>query len=209
MQNTWNQIELGDKKYFDLIVGGTPSKAEENYWNKGTINWVRSADLTKKYLYESEKKITKQGLENSAAKLLPKGTVIISSRVSLGNCAIAGEEMATSQDCTGIVIKSDSIYNEFLYYYMQKHANRIIKMSEGSTIKGITQENLGKMYFQFPIISEQHKIAEILSTVDFAIELAEEKIQKAEQLKRGLMQTLLTRGIGHKKFSISLLLIAG
>lgn len=196
----WNIIALGNKDYFSLAVGGTPSKSQDSYWEGGTINWVRSADLTGKYLDKTEKKITRKGLDNSASKLLPVGTVVISSRVSLGNCAIAAEEVATSQDCTGIVIKNDKIYNEYLYYFIQKQSNSIKKMGEGSTIRGITQDNLEKILIPVPLVSEQRKIAEVLSAVDEAIEICGQKIQKTEKLKKGMMQKLLTRGIGHAKF---------
>ncbi len=188
----WEIVELGNENYFDLFVGGTPSKAHDDYWINGTINWVRSADLIQKYIDKTDKRITKKGLDNSAAKLLPKGAVIISSRVSLGNCSIAGKEVTTSQDCTGIVLKNNQVNSEYLYYTMQLQSKKFIAMGEGSTIRGITQDNLQKIVILIPNKAEQNKINDILSSFDEQIELEIKRKGKFELLKKGLMNELLT-----------------
>ncbi len=188
----WEIIKLGNKKYFDLLVGGTPSKKINEYWKNGTINWVRSSDLEKKYLYDIEKKITKLGLDNSAAKLIPNGSVVISTRVSLGNCSIAKQNLATSQDCTGIIIKDKSINEEYLYYVLKTMSSKIKKLGEGSTIKGITQETLKNISVTIPTKTEQLQISNILKQLDNKFEIGERLLSHYKMVKKSLMADLLS-----------------
>ena len=170
----WDIVKLKDISS-KFISGGTPSTSNSNYWN-GEIPWIRSAWITKKYVSTGEKFITKQGLENSAAKIIPKENVIIATRVSIGNIAINKIDIAINkidiainQDLTGIVVDKSKVSSEYLYWILRKHNQRIEFLSQGSTIPGITREDIITITIPKPSLKEQQKIASILSKIDESI----------------------------------------
>ena len=178
---------IGEK----LVSGGTPSTTVLEYWN-GNIPWTRSSVLIDPYLKSGEKFITIEGLENSSSVLIPKNNLLVSSRVSVGNVSINIIDVAISQDVTGIIINKSSVQSEFLYWYLKQHIKKLVLISQGTTIQGFTRKELAKMMIFLPTLSEQTKIASILSGVDAYIQKNQEYKKTLEKLKKGLMQKLLT-----------------
>ena len=125
---------------------------------------------------------------------------MVSSRVSVGNISISAIDVAISQDVTGIIINKAYARSEFLYWYLKQHIKKLVLISQGTTIQGFTRKELAKLLVFLPSLSEQQKIASIFSGVDALIESTQKVIEKTERLKKGLMQELMTRGIGHTKF---------
>jgi type I restriction enzyme S subunit len=187
-----------------FISGGTPSTSNSAFWG-GEIPWIRSARITDKYVYSGEKFITKLGLENSSAKIIPKDNVLVATRVSLGNVAINKIDIAINQDLTGIVVDRSKLSTEYLYWILLKLNHRIKLLSQGSTISGITREDLMTITIPYPPLKEQHGIASVLSKVDELIQKTDQIIEQTQRLKKGLMQQLLTKGIGHTKFKKTLM----
>ncbi|MEM0156425.1 MAG: restriction endonuclease subunit S [Thermoplasmataceae archaeon] len=185
------QLKILSELVYKLIGGGTPSTFEADYWD-GDIPWIRGAALTKHYLIRGERYITRLGLEESATKIIPRGNILLATRVSVGNVSINTVDMAISQDVTGLILRSNLISSDFLYWNLKNLYSQFQRMVQGSTIKGILKTDLSRIHFAIPSINEQQKIAEILTTADRKIELLKEKKQKAESLKKGLMQVLLT-----------------
>lgn len=101
-------IALGDERYFSVCSGGTPSSTKPDYWN-GDINWITLADLPAEKIVteikQSERKITKDGLDNSKAKLVPINTVVVSTRATIGRVGIARTELATNRGFKNITNK--------------------------------------------------------------------------------------------------------
>jgi type I restriction enzyme S subunit len=194
----WEVVKLHEIA-IDFISGGTPSTSRMEYWN-GSIPWMRSASIKGRYVDRGERFITEKGLQNSAANLVPKGSLLIATRVSIGNVAINNIDIAISQDLTGVIINKARAQEEFLYWALEKNKGKLIGLNQGSTIKGILRSDLRNLTLPLPSLPEQKKIATILSTVDDAIQKTDEIIAKTERLKKGLMQRLLTRGMGHTKF---------
>lgn len=182
-----------------FISGGTPSTSNPDYWN-GNIPWMKSAWIKRRLVDSGEKYITKEGLRNSATNIVPQDNLLIATRVCIGNVAINKIDIAISQDLTGVVIKKSKAYPEYVYWALRNSENKVKQLVQGSTIKGVLREDLEKIKITRPSLPEQRKIATILSTVDEAIQKTDEGIWKTEILKRGLMQRLLTRGIGHTNF---------
>ena len=182
-----------------IVSGGTPSTTMLEYWN-GNIPWTRSSVLLDPYLKSGEKFITAEGLRNSSSVLIPKNNLLVSSRVSVGNISISAIDVAISQDVTGIIINKAYARSEFLYWYLKQHIKKLVLISQGTTIQGFTRKELAKLLVFLPSLSEQQKIASIFSGVDALIESTQKVIEKTERLKKGLMQELMTRGIGHTKF---------
>ena len=185
----------------DIIGGGTPDSTNTKYWN-GNILWAIPTDITKlstSYINDTERKITKNGLENSSAKLLPVGTILITSRATIGKCAIAIKPMATNQGFQSIIC-NDNFDRLFIFYMIKHDSNKLLRLSYGTTFLEISKAAIKSIAILVPKKDEQTKIASILSGVDAAIEATQRGIEKAGILKKGLMQKLLTKGIGHTEF---------
>ena len=181
-------IESISKK---LVSGGTPSTTISEYWN-GDIPWTRSSILLDPYLKSGERFITSEGLKNSSSVLIPKNNLLVSSRVSVGNISINVIDIAISQDVTGIIINKSYVQFEFLYWYLKQYIKKLVLISQGTTIKGFTRKELANLLIFLPSLSEQQKIASILSGVDAYIQKNQQYKERLEKLKKGLMQKLLT-----------------
>jgi type I restriction enzyme S subunit len=188
----WKIVKLEDV-ILDIGDGGTPSTKIKEYFN-GTIPWVNIEDI-KRDIYDTQRHLSEAGLKNSSAKLWPEGTIIFSFGASIGKVGIARVKLCTKQGIAGIVPNSNKIDSEFLYYILVKESEKIKKIGQsmGSTIREVRPSKLVKLIvFGLPPLSEQKAIAQVLSTVDKAIQKVDEIIAKTERLKKGLMKELLT-----------------
>lgn len=193
----WKYDELGNF-IAEISDGGTPSRSNPSYFG-GNIPWIVISDI-KREINKTKETLTKEGLNNSSAKIWPVGTVILSFGATIGEVGIASVPVTTKQGIAGIVPKNE-LLNTYLYYLLLENKNRLKQLASGSTIKEVRPAVIKKQIkVLIPPIPEQQKIAEILGLVDEDILKTQKVIDKAEKLKKGLMQELFTRGIGHKKF---------
>ncbi len=181
----------------ELCSGSTPSSSRTEFWDGATV-WVTPTDLSRlntPYLQDSAKHITERGLRNCSARLLPPGCIVLSSRAPIGYVAISTVPFCTNQGCKSIALHN-SYHSEFVYYAVTAAVPRLKRLGEGTTFAEISKSSLAKAEVILPIDkAEQAKIAEVLSTVDRAIEETEALIAKQQRIETGLMQDLLTRGI--------------
>ena len=185
----WEVKKLG--AVTDVIGGGTPSTSIKEYWN-GNINWFTPTEISEiKYSYSSKRKITSLGLNNSSARMLPIGTILLTSRAGIGDLSILGTESSTNQGFQSLVTKKE-INNEFLYYLMKTKKNVLLEYASGSTFLEISPKNLKSIQIPLPPLPEQEAIAEVLSDTDALIGALEKRIAKKRLIKQGAMQTLLT-----------------
>ena len=202
LQKIWRIVKLKD--IFMIETGTTPSTKNSDYWKDGDINWITPTDLSKLnsklHISDSERKITKKALNEYSLTLLPKGSIIISTRAPVGYVAVLDVNTTFNQGCKGLIPKSSDINTEFYCYYLSFIKRKLEQLSGGSTFKELSKHALESLDVPFPPLQEQKKIAEILSTIDKAIQKVNEAIAKTERLKKGLIQELLTKGIGHKEF---------
>jgi type I restriction enzyme S subunit len=191
----WKETELN--KIGNVVSGGTPSTAVSEFWN-GNILFVTPYDLSRNksaYIENTERKISKEGLANSSANLLPSGSVVISSRAPIGYVAVAKKDFTTNQGCKSIIPNSnfDSLY---LYYCLNFYVDRIKRLGAGSTFAEISKGDLELVKIPHPDnISEQRKIAQVLSKCDAVIEKTQATIRKYKAIKLGILHDLFTRGI--------------
>lgn len=191
----WIESEIS--KIGTVVSGGTPSTTNSKFWN-GDILFVTPYDLSRNktaYIENTERKISREGLENSSANLLPSGSIILSSRAPIGYIAIAKKEFTTNQGCKSIIPNSDfdSVY---FYYCFQFYVERIKKYGEGTTFAEISKGDLELVKFPHPKDkTEQRQIATILSAADAVIEKTQAAIAKYKAIKQGMLQDLFTRGI--------------
>ena len=188
----WIKRTIGDMACIES--GGTPSTTVGSYWN-GKISWCTPTDITEnrsKYIRNTEKTITKEGVLNSSAKLLPKGTILLCTRATIGESSIATDVITTNQGFKNLVC-NDDVYNEFLYYAIQMKKTEMVSLAIGSTFLEISKNALSGILIDLPDNGdEQVAIASVLSDIDEEIELLEQKLAKYRQLKQGMMQQLLT-----------------
>ncbi len=191
----WKKEKLGDICKF--IGGGTPPTKNSSYW-KGNIPWISSSDLFQDNLFHINisRYITIDAIEKSATHLCPKNSILIITRVGVGKIALAPVELCTSQDFLNITeISANTIFILYLlYFYLQKMASD----AQGTSIKGITTDQVKDLYILLPPFPEQQAIAEVLSTADKEIDLLKSDIEQEKQKKKALMQLLLT-GIARVK----------
>jgi type I restriction enzyme, S subunit len=177
----------------DTTSGGTPSRAKKEYYINGIYPWVKTGELYSKYIRETEEYITEEALKKSSAKLVPVNTVIIAMYgATIGKLSITKRKVTTNQACCSIICNDNICYNEYLYYRLDFEKEIIINLGAGGAQPNISQDIIKNYKIAIPGIEEQKKIALILSEVDKKIEEYEKKKKRLEELKKGLMQQLLT-----------------
>ncbi|CAC9614557.1 Type I restriction-modification system, specificity subunit S [uncultured Gammaproteobacteria bacterium] len=194
----WEVVRLG--KIGNFIGGGTPSTKIKEYWN-GSIPWVSSSDLTEENIYQIHKHrfITDSAIGKSATKKVPKNSVLIVSRVGVGKVAINKDIICTSQDFQSLIPGNNNCI--FLAYLIKDKAKLLASYNQGTSIKGFVSSDLKNLQIPLPPKQEQQKIADILTTWDNAINQQTTLIEKKQQLKKGLMQQLLTAKTRFSEFS--------
>jgi type I restriction enzyme S subunit len=190
LPKNWELIRLRDVSN-GFVGGGTPSTANSEYWN-GEVAWMTSAHINGKYVTRGQKYITKMGLENSATNLVPKNSLLVSTRVGIGKAAVNTIDIAISQDLTGVLINKDVAIPEFLYWILINSGKRLKALAQGSTIKGILRQDLGKILITLPALDEQRRIDGILSKADKKLELERSEKARLERIRQSLMNLLLT-----------------
>ncbi|WP_180078853.1 restriction endonuclease subunit S [Acinetobacter sp. YH12208] len=182
----WESKTLGDVA--DIVGGGTPSTNNEEYWN-GNVAWLTPSEINKKFIGRSKRTISEFGVQKSSAKKLPIGTVLFTSRATIGEVAISTAQVTTNQGFQSFIVNS-KILNEFLYYWIVKNKQQFIERASGSTFLEISKSKIQPMKILLPCIEEQTKIASFLSAIDQKIEVVAQQIEQAKQWKKGLLQNM-------------------
>ncbi|MCH7688570.1 MAG: restriction endonuclease subunit S [Planctomycetes bacterium] len=193
LPNDWKVRTLGDT--CTLATGGTPSRTVPEYWN-GEIPWVKTGEVNYTIISKTEECISKLGLENSAAKMYPAGTLLVAmygQGVTRGRAGILGIDATINQACAAITV-SDQIRSDFLFYALKAHYERIRELGHGANQRNLNMQLLRGVVMPIPPLSEQQAIAGVLRTVERAKEATETVIAAARQLKLSLMQHLFTYG---------------
>lgn len=187
----WEMRRLGEVA--EIISGGTPRTGEASYWNGG-IKWCTPTDITRysgKYLTETERTISRAGLNNSGATMLPIGALLLCSRATIGEVKIAGVPICTNQGFKSLVCRPE-FNNEFMYYKLLTMKAQMVERAFGSTFLEISTRNVAELEFHVPPLPEQRAIAEALSDMDAELEALEGRREKTRALKQAMMQELLT-----------------
>jgi type I restriction enzyme S subunit len=179
--------KLGD--IANITGGGTPNTAIEEYWN-GEIYWFTPSEIKSAYVDKSERTITELGLVKSSAKLLPIGAVLITTRATIGEVAIAQKECCTNQGFQSLVV-NDGINNIFIANWIKQNKNELTKRAKGSTFAEISKSEVEKIPIVIPNTDEQNKIAKFLSLLDERIETQKKIIEQYKSLIKGLCQKII------------------
>jgi len=193
----WSYQTLGDN--VDLLTsGGTPSTKKDEYFDGGIV-WVSIDDISQsgKYISKSNRTLSMEGLQNSSAKLFPKETLLYAMYASIGKCAIADTDCATSQAILGIVPSRDAFDNQYLYYYLCSIQERISTQGQQGTQANLNKGIVERFKIPTPMkngmndIEEQKHISSILIAIDKALDLQYKKIASIKQQRKALQQYLL------------------
>lgn len=190
---------------FDVKTGTTPSTKNSGYWENGSVAWLTPNDLSSNngqiYIKEGERTIAERAVCDLNLNVLPEKSIIISTRAPVGYVSINTKNATINQGCKGLVPKKpNSVHSEFYYYILKMKKTVLESFSGGSTFKELSKRSLENIELPYPPLLEQRKIATILTSVDSAIQETDAIIDQTEQVKRGLMQELFTKGIGHTAF---------
>ena len=183
----WEEKRLGD--ICKIVGGGTPDTKNVEYWGDD-INWFTPTEIIKKYAYSSNRKISKLGLLKSSAKILPIGTVLLTTRATLGEMSILGIEATTNQGFQSLIPIKDKVTSEFIYYCQPIIKHFCYKYANGSTFLEISKQTLAKLKLMIPNKDEQNKISEFLSKFDDKIQQEESLLNYLQIYKKGLLQQL-------------------
>ncbi len=182
-QDNWSSKRLSD--IAEVVGGGTPDTTDSTLWNGG-IQWFTPTEVGhSKYVSMSARTISQLGLQKSSAKILPAGSILLSSRATVGECSITQKDCTTNQGFQNLIPKK-GINNEFLYYLAQTQKRHFIKYASGSTFLEISNSEIKKTKCAVPSIEEQTEIATFLSAIDRKIEVQNKIISKYETLIKGL-----------------------
>ena len=187
----WKKCTINDLA--TVVGGGTPDTTVKSYWG-GDIQWFTPSEIGKnKYVDFSLRTITRDGLDNSSAKLLPLHTILLSSRATVGECSIASNECTTNQGFQSLIAKQCNI--DFLYYLIQTKKKDLIRNACGSTFLEISANEIRKIKVAVPVQNEQEQIAKLLSLVDERIATQNKIIEKYESLIQAIIYQKKAAGI--------------
>ncbi|MBL0687155.1 MAG: restriction endonuclease subunit S [Sulfurospirillum sp.] len=184
----WMETILGEVA--TIINGGTPSTKNISYWGDD-ISWITPKDLSRqktKYINKGEKSITTIGLEKSSARLLPRNTILFTSRAPIGYVTIAKQKLTTNQGFKNIITDEINTHFIFMYYWLINNAPYIEKQSSGSTFSEASTSLMKSLNIKLPSIKEQKAIANILSSFDNKIELLKEQNRTLEALSQAIFK---------------------
>lgn len=186
----WEVTMIG--RVTDTHGGSTPSTAQQNYWDNDDVLWATPTDITSlgsKYISDTSRKISRRAVDETSLRLCEPGTILMTSRATIGYPAIADRPITTNQGFINIHC-SEKIEIMFLYYWIVQNRRLLERFAQGSTFVELSKKDFRRFLIALPPLPEQRKIAEILSTVDQTIEKTDAIIKETQQFKKGLMQKL-------------------
>lgn len=174
------KVKLGE--LYNISSGGTPSKKHKEYYENGTIKWVKTGDLKEKYLYDVGEYITKEGLDNSSAKIYDADTVLLAMYgATIGATSILKTEACTNQACASFK-KIERIIPEYLYYFLKSKKDKFVKDSFGGAQPNISISYLKNIEINLIGKDVQFKIVNELDRIENIIKLKKEQIKKSNEL---------------------------
>ena len=178
--NGYTRIKIGDLT--EVVTGGTPSTRKKEYWDNGDIPWLPSGECQDKEINLASKFITEEGMKNSAAKLMPKNTVVIAlTGATTGKTGILNIEATANQSVTGI-IPSDKFIPKYMFYYLRSIRKKILHDSYGGAQKHISQGYVKDIEVLLPSLEMQNKIVNALEMANNVLEKRKEAIDLLDEL---------------------------
>ena len=170
--------------------GGTPSRTKKEYWENGTIPWIKSGDLNKNRITEVDEFITEMGLKNSSAKYIQPETVLIAMYgATAGKTSVSKIKATTNQAVCALVPEDKKLNKIFLLYWLRSNYDYIISLAFGGGQPNISQQVIRSLKIPLPPVSTQQKFSDIVEQ----IEKMKENIQKTKQNSEELFNSLMSK----------------
>ena len=167
---------------YKITSGGTPSRNHSEYFENGTIPWVKTGDLKDKYLFETDEKISQLGLENSSARIYLKNTVLLAMYgATIGATSILEIDAATNQACAAFSPRED-VLPEYLYAFLESQKDKFIKDAVGGAQPNLSAGYLKNIDFDYPPLEQQTKITNTLNKTDELLLLRKQQLAKLDEL---------------------------
>jgi type I restriction enzyme, S subunit len=193
------RVTVGDVA--EVVSGGTPARNRPEFWG-GRTPWVKTGAIDFCFITESDEWITEEGLENSAARIIPAGTILIAmygQGKTRGQVAILGIDAAKNQACAALLLR-EGCDRDFVYQQLAFRYTSIRKMSNSGGQDNLNADLVRSIALLLPEEGEQRKIGALLKAWDGAVSILERLIDAKRAGKRGLMQQLLTGKTRFKEF---------
>ncbi|EGQ8487657.1 restriction endonuclease subunit S [Vibrio alginolyticus] len=185
-EGEWEELKVS--QFGKVVTGNTPPKNDDSNYGSD-ISWATAEDFKGKYVGNTRVKLTKSGA--SKARIVPKGSVLVTCIASIGKNAIARESITTNQQINAVIV-NDEHCNEFFYYQIEFNKHKLNAWAGTTAVPILNKSSFEKIPLSAPSKNEQQKIASVLTAADKEIEVLEAKLVHLKQEKKALMQQLLT-----------------
>lgn len=207
LPESWLIEPLG--AHYSVVSGGTPSRSNPSFWQDGTIPWVKTSEVAYCVINETDERITKAGLDGSAAKLLPPGTLLMAmygQGVTRGKVAILGIEAACNQACAAMAPSDNAIDTRYLYHFLAYRYEAIRQLAHGGHQQNLNLDIVRDLPVAFSGEgTEQGEIVAMLDAIDRQIALHRRKRGVIEELFQSLLHKLMTGEISANDLDLSIL----
>lgn len=185
----WNIYKI--EEIAEAFAGGTPSRINKNYYGND-ISWVKSGEVAQGLIYDTDEKITEEGLKNSSAKLVPVNTVLIAMYgATAGKVGILKIEAATNQAVLALLPKKNSFDYRFMYYLLSAKTEELIKSTQGSGQPNLSKKIILDLFVMLPPIEEQLRIVNLVSSFDFNSATFKKNITFLSKIKKKFVGELM------------------
>jgi type I restriction enzyme S subunit len=191
----WKEYCINDV-CLKVTSGGTPLTSKPEYYENGTIPWLKTTEIHKEVIWETNTLISENGLKNSSAKLIPENSIIIAmygDEGTAGNVAITKIPLTTNQACCNLIIDHSITDYKFLYYYLKVCKQLLINLKTGGSQQNLNANTIKKFPVILPELAEQYRIASILSSYDELIENNNRRIAVLEQMAEQIYKEWFVR----------------
>lgn len=189
-EGKWRSLRI--LNFCNTYSGGTPSRTRKEFYENGTIPWIKSGELNSRKVTQTEEYITEKALAISTAKLVNPETILLALYGATAGVVAMSKIRASINQAILAIVPNDNCDNNFLFYYLENHMDKVTKKYTQGGQPNLNADIVKKMVVKLPSIEEQKAIANILSNIDNNIELLEKELNGLKQQKKGLMQLLLT-----------------
>lgn len=179
------------KDIAEVVNGSTPSTKENSYWD-GNIPWITPKDLSAfsgRYISSGERNITKEGYLSCSTTLVPKNTILLTSRAPIGYLAIAKNDLCTNQGFKSLICNQSKVLPLYLFYWLSTKIEFLKSISGGATFKELSKTSLENVVIDLPNIAQQQHIVDTIGTIDDLIENKETLNKKLKQFSTELYES--------------------
>lgn len=192
---SWKQTELGEI-LLSIVGGGTPSKSIQSYY-EGNIPWMSVKDMNRNILHDTVDHISEEAVKNSSTNVIPSGTPIVATRMSLGKIIVANFDSAINQDLKAL-FPASGVNREYLIDWYRSISRKIEELGTGTTVKGIRLDVLKSLEFPLPPPEEQKVIADKLDTLLTQVETTKTHLERIPEILKTFRQSVLAAAVSGK-----------